>query len=173
MGLKVNQVGKKDFNELEIGGYRDKHFPDGCNFCQGWVNLVSSLTVYKKDYGNIWACESCGAYVGTHHGEIIPYGLLADAPTRKARSEAHALFDPLWKYYRDMKGWKIRRARETSYTWLAEQMGITRPECHIAMMDIKQCSQVKKIMTALYEKSKTLKDWKDGKVKVLHLKRSR
>lgn len=81
-----------------------------------------------------WRCEPCGAYVGCHGLSQNPLGTLADAETRKARNQAHAAFDPLWR--------SGRMKRTAAYQWLAEQLGIEFADCHIARFDATTCAAV-------------------------------
>ena len=83
-----------------------------------------------------WLCRPCWAYVGCHPGTEVPLGTLADAATRKARSRAHAAFDPLWK------SGAFGLSRAQAYAWLREVMGLTKETGHIAMMDAEQCDRL-------------------------------
>lgn len=102
-----------------------------CQACQSNdTRLVTGLAVYPHrpdlDHKRFWKCQ-CGAYCGCHPGTSNPLGYPANAATRKARNQAHAIFDPLWKT-------GIMR-RSEAYSWLAGVLGIERDACHIGMMD--------------------------------------
>jgi hypothetical protein len=79
--------------------------------------------LYAKRF---WKCL-CGAYVGCHGGGITPLGYPAGPETRKARSAAHAAFDPMWK--------GKSRSRSSAYKWLADQLGLDPHATHISWMD--------------------------------------
>ena len=66
--------------------------------------------------------------------ERSPLGRLANAELRRAKSAAHAAFDPLWK--------SKRMKRRDAYGWLARELGISRDNCHIGMFDIAACRAV-------------------------------
>lgn len=101
-----------------------------CAECLQPAQLVTGEAVYphrpdlhaKKFY----RCD-CGAYVGCHPGTVQPLGSPAGPDTRRARSEAHAAFDPLWK--------GKRLARSKAYAWLSDALGIPPHRTHIGMMD--------------------------------------
>jgi hypothetical protein len=52
----------------------------------------------------------------------------------KARVMAHAAFDDLWKY-----GLMTRNA---AYQWLADELGLTRQQCHMKNFDEAMCKRV-------------------------------
>ena len=73
----------------------------------------------------IWPCR--------HPGTDIPLGSLADEVTQKARKEAHAAFDPLW---RGKTPWH----RAQAYKALARAMGVR--SAHISWFDADECRRV-------------------------------
>ncbi len=116
---------------------RHKHRPAPvCPYCQKPAEQAPSAAVYGagRDFGAVWVCRPCGAWVGCHKGTARPKGRLADHALRQAKIRAHAAFDPLWK--------SGEMARGDAYGWLADHMGLDRKECHIGMFDVDQCSRV-------------------------------
>ena len=111
-----------------------------CPYCGQRAEYVDSRVIYGRSYGMVYLCRPCDAYVGTHKGTDRPLGRLANEELRRWRNRAHALFDPLWRHGR----YKGRRG--AAYQWLANQMGLTKNETHIAMFDVKQCKRVVGIM---------------------------
>jgi hypothetical protein len=119
-----------------------------CPYCDRPAALVTGAAIYphRPDLFGLkfWQCAPCDAYVGCHKagahvdGVIsdgtLPLGRLANAALRKAKSAAHAAFDPLWKS-RSMK-------RGEAYRWLARELGISSANCHIGMFDIDACRAV-------------------------------
>lgn len=111
-----------------------------CDYCNTATRLAKGNEIYphRPDLAslNFYLCDSCGAYVGCHkNGDgKRPLGRVANAELRKAKSKAHAAFDPLWK-----SGGMTRGA---AYTALAKSMGIYKEQCHIGMFDIEQCEYV-------------------------------
>lgn len=124
-----------------------------CPYCNNQAKLVSSLEIYFTDYGMVYACKPCNAWVGVHQGTILPKGTLANKELREWRKKAHAAFDPLW--LRKLAIRKLQRgdqyrkvwARGSGYKWLAEQLGLTRDECHIGLFDIEMCKRVIDVCT--------------------------
>lgn len=114
-----------------------------CMECGNASRLVGGLVIYphRPDLHakKFWMCE-CGAYVGCHGGTTNPLGYPAGPETRRARSEAHAAFDPLWK------GRKGRRS--AMYQWLAGEMGLPPHQTHISWMNAAQARRVVAICRA-------------------------
>lgn len=112
-----------------------------CQYCDIPAKLVTGLDVYpnRKDLGHLkfWMCK-CGAYVGCHktgngYGNgTRPFGTLANAELRFARSKAHTIFDKLWID-------KGVRGRLRAYKWLGNKLGLAKTETHIGMFDLEKC----------------------------------
>lgn len=109
-----------------------------CDYCGRRAEYVDSKVIYGKSYGMVYLCrcKPQWAYVGVHKGTDIPLGRLADAQLRRWKKEAHAAFDPLWKYGR------FKNRRNAAYAWLAEQMGLPVEKTHIGMFDVGHCKAV-------------------------------
>lgn len=109
-----------------------------CPYCRRNAQLVSGTTIYphRPDLAEkrFWRCGSCDAYVGCHEGTTKPLGRLANAELRAWKQRAHAAFDPIWQ--------DGNMRRERAYGWLARQLGISRPTCHIGMFDVEMCQKV-------------------------------
>lgn len=111
--------------------------PPLCCECGVPAALVQSQKIYphRPDLWNrpMWLCE-CGAYCGCHDGTERPLGRPAGPATRKARSAAHAAFDPLWQAKMKRDGLSKKKARGAGYFWLAEQLELDPEDCHIGAM---------------------------------------
>lgn len=109
-----------------------------CAYCNNPAEFVGGDVIYphRPDLADkkFWRCEPCQAYVGCHKGTELPLGRLANAELRKAKMNAHAAFDPLWK--------EDGMDRSAAYTWLQEAMGLPEDECHIGMFDLDRCQEV-------------------------------
>ena len=111
-----------------------------CDYCNTATRLAKGNEIYqhRPDLSslNFYLCDSCGAYVGCHkNGDgKRPLGRVANAELRKAKSKAHAAFDPLWK--------SGSMSRGKAYAELAQSMGIYKDQCHIGMFDVEQCKHV-------------------------------
>lgn len=106
-----------------------------CPYCHEPATFEpSSACIYGRDYGPIYICRACDAYVGCHKGTTKPFGTLANKATRKARGEAHSHFDRVWA--------QRRKTRSQAYSMLAHSLGITLTECHIGKFDIATCARV-------------------------------
>mgnify|MGYP001068973319 CR=1 FL=1 len=126
-----------------------------CPYCDRAAALVTGAVIYphRPDLFGLkfWQCEPCDAYVGCHKagarvgpGVIsdgtLPLGRLANAALRRAKSAAHAAFDPLWKS-------RVMKRRE-AYAWLAKELGISSANCHIGMFDVDACQAVVAVVKA-------------------------
>jgi hypothetical protein len=87
---------------------------------------------------SFWQCD-CGAYCGCHPGTTTALGSPCGPETRKARSAAHAAFDPYWKLG--------KMTRSAAYKRLADELGIKRADCHIGMMDAVTARRVVEVVT--------------------------
>ena len=101
---------------------------------------MNSKVVYGRNYGMIYLCRQCDAYVGVHRGTDKPLGRLANKELRYWKMAAHEAFDPIWQ------GRNMRR--NEAYKWLAGCMGLKPKETHIGMFDVSQCKKVIKICKA-------------------------
>ncbi|MBB4635890.1 zinc-finger-containing protein [Longimicrobium terrae] len=113
--------------------------PPSCPYCLRPSRfLASSAPLYHgHDYGPVYVCEPCGAWVGCHRGTERPLGRLANAELRRAKVQAHDAFDRVWR-----SGDDHPRARGEAYRRLAELLGIEPSQCHIGMMDVEDCRRV-------------------------------
>lgn len=123
-----------------------------CPYCDRPAGLVTGNAIYPNRpdlFGlKFWSCDPCKAHVGCHKAGAwlriggkkivsdgtLPLGRLANADLRKAKQEAHAAFDPLWK--------SRTMTRKLAYQWLADAMGISFDNCHIGMFDVDGCRAV-------------------------------
>lgn len=109
-----------------------------CPYCGETAEFVSSAEVYGgRDYGYIYLCRPCDAYVGCHGNSTEPLGTLANAELRGWRNRAHAAFDAAWK--------TGGMQRTDAYIWLADQLEMPDETCHIGMFDTATCKRVIKI----------------------------
>lgn len=123
---------------------RSKPEPPTCPYCGAPAEfMASSAPLYNgRDFGPAWACKPCGAWVGCHPNSKKPLGRLADKKLRRAKMEAHAAFDPMWRRKMAKDGCSKKHARGRGYRWLANQLGLTVEQTHIGMFDIATCERV-------------------------------
>lgn len=109
-----------------------------CPKCKTNARLTSQQHVYGRSYGkggSIWICENfptCDCYVGCHPGSTTPLGSLADKVTRTARSNAHGVFDRLWK--------EGHVSRNVAYSWARQEFGF---QLHIGESDADLADRVR------------------------------
>ena len=118
-----------------------------CPYCGVAADLVTGEAIYphRPDLAEkqFWLCRPCQAWVGCHPGTTRSLGRLANSELRRLKSAAHAAFDPLWKD----GGMK----RGDAYGWLAGQLGIPRPDCHIGEFDEAMCRRVAEVCSGRVE----------------------
>lgn len=112
-----------------------------CPYCGKKPVLENSSIIYGKDYGPIYMCRPCRAWVGVHKGTVKPLGRLANEELRYWKKEAHASFDPIWQA-KVNQGWGKFKARNSTYEWLAKEMKLPLEHTHIGMFDVNQCKKV-------------------------------
>ena len=105
-----------------------------CPYCHVPTEYKNSIEVYGVDYGMIYYCPQCGAYVGVHKGTDRAKGRLANAELRRCKIEAHRYFDELYK-----RGLMKRRE---AYKWLSDQLGLPPKYTYIGMFNPETCAKV-------------------------------
>lgn len=139
-----------------------------CPYCgKGSAFITSSELIYNgRDYGPLYVCWTCDAYVSVHEGTRNPKGTLANKLLRQARRATHAVLDVLWEdlqpaYPEVAAPWPALRAvaRTRAYTWLAAQLGIPFDDCHVAMFDLARCALAIQAITAHQPTSATVRQW--------------
>lgn len=125
-----------------------------CRYCKGAAELKKKGDrgyPYERNYGPMWVCEPCKAWVGCHPGTENPLGGLANKELRELKMEAHRFFDPLWKKKIEKEGCSKGFARRAAYKWLAKQMGMNIKLCHIGYMNNEECKRVVEICSKFYK----------------------
>jgi len=69
---------------------------------------------------------------------------LADRETHQARRAAHDAFDPIWR--------RGLTSRSNAYKLLAQELGITKNECHMKLMNARLARRVPEVATIILEK---------------------
>ncbi len=107
-----------------------------CLNCGCDTELVYGDKIYphRSDlfHKTFYICPECKAYVGCHQ-DGRAFGTIAGPALRKARSRAHAAFDPLWENKNFFSN------RRKAYQWLAKKMRLPTQLTHIGMFDIPEC----------------------------------
>lgn len=111
-----------------------------CPYCGRATEFIDSSQIYGKNYGMIYICRECNAYVGVHEGTVNAKGRLANSELRKLKKEAHEYFDKIWKQG-SMK-------RFQAYNWLSSQLNIPIEYTHIGMFSDDTCRKVIRICKA-------------------------
>ena len=103
--------------------------------------LARSTEVWRKDYGFIYICRRCGAYVGCHSNSSEPLGTPANVTLRRLRKKCHELFDPLW-----LRSKNKRKNRKRAYRFLQKVLGVDEERAHIGMLTKEECKKLIKIL---------------------------
>lgn len=118
-----------------------------CQFCSAEAQMVTGEKIYphRRDLWHLsfFYCDNNHdpAYVGTHK-DGRPFGTLADAETRKARSLAHQAFDKIWK--------SKSLSRSEAYVALSKHMNLPLEKTHIGMFSAAQAYEVVVFSKELY-----------------------
>ncbi|MCY1166934.1 zinc-finger-containing domain protein [compost metagenome] len=110
---------------------------------------------YQADYGPVWTCTPCKAWVGCHKGTENALGGLANAELRVAKQAAHAAFDPLWQAKIRRDKCSKNKAHNAGYAWLADQLGIPVKKCHIGYMSLEECQRTVEICLSALKKKES------------------
>jgi hypothetical protein len=126
-----------------------------CQYCdQKTELLLSSKEIYMVDYGPVYICRRCKAYVGCHKsgenkGQSL--GVVANKELRQWKMQAHKFFDALWQH-KMKSGIKKHEARKMAYQWVSEKLDIPPSYTHIGMFDIKTCKALIALCGPYYNK---------------------
>jgi len=127
-----------------------------CPDCNVRTTFTSATKVYGKgkDFGDVYLCPKCDAYVGCHKGTTKAYGRVANKYLRRKRGHAHKFFDNMWQRKMDENPeWSKGKARRKAYKWLSKQMALPVELTHIGMFDIPQCQQVIELCRPFFKKN--------------------
>lgn len=106
-----------------------------CPYCGAdTVYIPNSTQVYGSNYGPLYICIPCKAWVGVHDYSKRAKGRVAKAGLRALKIRAHAHFDCLWKSY------KIPRNK--LYKQLSVYLDIPIAYTHIGMFNEDTCKKV-------------------------------
>lgn len=114
-----------------------------CPYCHVQTKYKNSIDIYGVDYGMIYICPKCRAYVGVHRGTDKAKGRLANAELRKCKIEAHRYFDVIYKL-------GIMKRTE-AYKWLSDQLGLPPEYTHIGMFNPETCAKVVEVSKKLLQ----------------------
>jgi hypothetical protein len=143
---------KKEFDKAIIHAKK-------CPYCGSKPEYVNSSEIYGEDYGMIYLCRNCDAYVGVHHGTSKrALGRLANKSLREAKKRAHYFFDQIWRRKIQegieelpkrktgfaYKCW-ANKCRKLAYEWLGNQLGTPKEFTHIGMFDDETCAKVEEL----------------------------
>lgn len=107
-----------------------------CPYCGQRAWLTDSRFLYqgKHNFGPVYLCRPCDAYVGCHKDTDKPLGTLANKELREYRRRVHSAFDYIWRG-------KLLPSRTAAYKWLAYELGLDYSETHIAKFDVETCKK--------------------------------
>lgn len=105
-----------------------------CPYCGNKTKFTDSKIIYGVDYGKIYLCEPCDAYVGCHKGSCRSLGRVANKELREYKKEAHKYFDIIWQ-----EGHEKRR---NVYLHLSSYLNIPEKYTHIGMFSVETCKRV-------------------------------
>ena len=100
-----------------------------CADCGALMDIRTS----KKFKAPFYGCSTFPACRGTHGAfpDGRPLGKPANKEAKKARVQAHKVFDLIWR--------EKHKPRAAAYTWMRKRMGLSKEEAHIGLFDRLQC----------------------------------
>jgi ssDNA-binding Zn-finger/Zn-ribbon topoisomerase 1 len=107
-----------------------------CPACGGWLYLKRGTFGYFYGCQRFPTCKQtqpCDQQTGEPVGEAV------DEATRAARHALHLEFDQLWQSAGGLVG--VFPERDRAYTWLSNQLGIRKKQCHIQQFDLPTCER--------------------------------
>lgn len=109
------------------------------------------MKLRKSAYGLFWGCTKFPECKVTHgaHPDGKPLGRPGTKEEKKARIEAHAVFDLLWQKSAYSK--KPVMKRKDAYAWMQKAMGLAKDEAHIGNFDVEQCQKLIKLVNEYLE----------------------
>lgn len=101
------------------------------------------MVLRESRFGLFYGCTEYPKCTGSHgaHQDGKPKGKPGNAATKKARIEAHTLFDRVWKE-------KLVKNRGAAYQWMQKTMSLSKSQAHIGEFTAEQCRQ---LIKAVYE----------------------
>lgn len=126
-----------------------------CPYCFQPSTYINSESIYGTNYGMVYSCTPCQAWVGVHGGTDKALGRLANAQLRELKMQAHRWFDPIAKQglINNINPSFIAGVspRAKAYQWLSQQMNIQMEFCHIGMFNEEECLEVIRICQPIVE----------------------
>jgi len=110
----------------------------------------SKMILRESPRGLFYGCSTYPVCMSIHgaHPDGKPKGTPGNRATKKARIEAHAIFDRIWKE-------KLVKNRGAAYHWMMKTLGIPRAKAHISDFSVEQCEQ---LMKAVYQDFPKVRD---------------
>jgi len=130
-----------EMNKLERLGKR-------CPYCKSKTDYSkSSAEVYNgQDFGPIFICRPCKAWVGAHKDREEPMGMVCKSDDKLSRVITHAYFDPLWQ---PASKYQIFKTRAQAYEMFAREMKLPPALAHIGCLTISECVKLQAICKRL------------------------
>lgn len=114
----------------------DEPLPIGTKLDHPCPECGGAMVLRNSKYGLFYGCFTFPKCKATHgaHKDGKPLGIPADKKTKKARMDAHEVFDQLWK--------GKHMSRGDAYEWMQEAMEMSEEEAHIGRFNIDQCEEL-------------------------------
>ncbi len=99
------------------------------------LRTTKRFTYRNGQLRKFWGCSRWPECDGTHgaHPDGRPLGFPADKATKRARMEAHQLFDAWWK--------SGVMSRPQAYVRLQQLMGLSEEDAHISRFTKERCAE--------------------------------
>ena len=119
-----------------------------CPYCRSDTKYASSSAeVYNgKDFGPIFICRPCRAWVGSHKDRQEPMGMVCKSDDKLSRVITHAYFDTLWQ---PASKYQIFKSRAAAYEAFAREMKLSPKLAHIGCLTIPECIKLQTVCKRL------------------------
>jgi len=111
-----------------------------CPYCKNPADFRydSKMIYHGKDYGPIYICFHCDAYIGCKKGTYIPFGRLANAELRLWRKKFSEVFDPKWTSPRmSLLKEYGSTVKAKAYFRLSRILKIPYQQCHLGNFNVQ------------------------------------
>jgi ssDNA-binding Zn-finger/Zn-ribbon topoisomerase 1 len=117
-----------------------------CGDC-GSSMVLRKSTRFHDPYYRCINFPECRGTLGAHP-DGRPRGIPGSYQTRKARIDAHHMFDRIWQ--------QRRMTRPQAYAWMRRTMGLSEHEALISQFSVDQCEKLIKLVREAFPSLRTV-----------------
>lgn len=135
-----------------------------CGYCGAKASLARAgdrTYPYGEDFGPVWICEPCQAWIGVRgrSKNHTPLGRLANAALRDAKNRLHRSMEPLVSAKMRRDGVSVFEARGKAVKWLATSLGFELNSGSIHELSLEQCERAIRHIAAFQASRDACRTW--------------